>query len=121
LDTMITDIKICSNMSPKVRRILFPILATVPAALVALGTEDLGILVTITGAYAGAGIQYVIPCSLVFIARRRLKRLEKNLSSSIENPLGSVFKHTCFVFLVLAWSVLAVGLVTANFIINAIK
>ena len=31
---------------------------------------------TITGAFAGAGIQYVIPATLVWLARRRLAHLE---------------------------------------------
>ena len=39
-------------------------LAVLPPALVALATDDLGILVTVTGAYAGAGIQYIIPVCL---------------------------------------------------------
>jgi len=121
LQTMVTDISIFSNMSPTTKKLLFPLLATIPPALVALGTENLGILVTITGAYAGAGIQYVIPCCLVFLARRRLNKLEKSLDTSLENPLASVFKHSGFVFLVLAWSAMAVGLVTSNFIIKAVK
>ena len=121
LETMITDIPLFASMSPRTRKVVFPLLATVPPALVALGTENLGILVTITGAYAGAGIQYVIPCSLVFLARKRLNKLEKNLETSLENPLASVFKNSAFVFLVLAWSALAVGLVSANFIIKAVK
>ena len=31
---------------------------------------------TITGAFAGAGIQYVIPATLVWLSRRRLAQLE---------------------------------------------
>jgi len=121
LETIITDIPIFSTMSPTARKLVFPLLATVPPALVALGTEDLGILVTITGAYAGAGIQYVIPCCLVFLARRRLNQLETELNMSLHNPLASAFTHSGFVVMVLAWSILAVGLVTANFIIQAVK
>jgi len=121
LETMITDLPYFSNMSTTTRRLLFPLLATVPPTLVALGTENLGILVTITGAYAGAGIQYVIPCCVVFLARKKLNKLGQNLNTHFDNPLASVFKHSVFVFIVLAWSALAVGLVTANFIIQAVK
>ena len=121
LETMFTDFSICSNMSTTVKRLIFPLLATIPPILLALGTEDLAVLVTITGAYAGVGIQFVIPCSLVFFARRRLRTLESNLNSDIENPLESLFKHASFVFLVLAMSLIAVGLVTAKFIMNSIK
>jgi len=121
LEAMITELSCFSTLSSTTRRLLFPLLATVPPALVALGTENLGILVTITGAYAGAGIQYVIPCFLVFLARRRLNKLEQNLNITVDNPLASLFKHSSFVFIVLTWSILAVGLVTSNFIIKAIK
>ena len=31
---------------------------------------------TITGAFAGAGIQYVIPATLVWLARKKLAQLE---------------------------------------------
>ena len=120
LETIITDIPIFSTMSPTARWLVFPLVAMVPPALVALGTENLGILVTITGAYAGAGIQYVIPCCLVFLARKKLNKLETDLNMSLQNPLASAFKHSGFLILVLAWSVLAVGLVTANFIIKAL-
>merc|ERR1739844_117318 len=86
LETMVTDLSYFSNMSPTTRRLLFPLLATVPPTLVALGTENLGILVTITGAYAGAGIQYVIPCCVVFLARKKLNKLEHNLNTRFDNP-----------------------------------
>ena len=36
------------------------IIAIIPPALVGLVTENLGILVTITGAFAGAGIQVML-------------------------------------------------------------
>ena len=36
-------------LAPALRRLLFPSLAILPPALVALATEDLGILVSITG------------------------------------------------------------------------
>ena len=36
------------------------IIAIIPPALVGLVTENLGILVTITGAFAGAGIQVIL-------------------------------------------------------------
>eukprot|EP00092_Neocalanus_flemingeri_P053476 GFUD01062850.1.p1 GENE.GFUD01062850.1~~GFUD01062850.1.p1 ORF type:complete len:361 (-),score=61.51 GFUD01062850.1:24-1106(-) len=121
LETIITNIPYFSTMSPMSRKLVFPLVAIVIPALVALGTEDLGILVTITGAYAGAGIQYVIPCCLVFLARKRLNKLETDLNMTLHNPLASAFKHSGFVILVLSWSVLAVGLVTANFIIKAVK
>ena len=94
--------------------------AIIPPTLVALITENLGILVTITGAYAGAGIQYIIPATLVWFGRNRLKNLEKETNLSLPNPAQSVFNHPIFVWGILGWSFLAIGLVTTNFIIKAI-
>ena len=38
---------------------------------------------TITGAFAGAGIQYVIPATLVWLARRKLAQLEGEVRLAI--------------------------------------
>jgi amino acid permease len=104
------------TISEKAGYVVFPLLALVPAALIALATEDVGILVTITGAYAGAGIQYVIPVSHVWLARRRLAQLlGEQPSRQLENPFRSVFRHTGFLVGVLAWCGLAIALVSINF------
>ena len=122
LDTIMTDSsQTIAGLSPTARKLLFPTVAILPPALVALATEDLGVLVSITGAYAGAGIQYIIPCSLVFLARKKLIQFEKEQNLNLKNPLQSYFKHPGFIVVILVWSVLAVGLVTANFVIEAIK
>ena len=39
----------------------------------------------ISGAYAGAGIQYVIPATLVLLARRRLNALQAATNNTIQN------------------------------------
>ena len=78
LETIITDYAPAArNLPPRLRRVLFPTVAILPPAFVALATENLGFLVSITGAYAGAGIQYFIPCSLVFLARKKLNHLRQ--------------------------------------------
>ena len=110
-----------AGLAPGVRRLLFPTVAILPPALVALATENLGVLVSITGAFAGAGIQYIIPCSLVWLARRKLNQFGQELNLNLRNPLESFFKHTGFIIMILVWSLVAVGLVAANFIIEAIK
>jgi len=120
LEAIVTGIPIFSGMSPFSRRLTFPLLAILPPTLIALATEDVGILVTITGAFAGAGIQYVIPATLVWLARRRLAQLEGEVGRTLANPLSSPLKHTAWLLLVLAWSFLAIGLVIANFIIKAL-
>ena len=52
------------------RSCLFPLLALVPPVGVAFATNSLELLVGITGSYAGAGIQYIVPAFLVFFARK---------------------------------------------------
>ena len=122
LETIITEsFPSTNNISPALRRLLFPTVAVIPPALVALATENLGVLVSITGAYAGAGIQYFIPCSLVFLARKKLNHLRKEFNLELRNPLESYFRHLGFIVMIIVWSVGAVGLVTANFVLRAIK
>ena len=107
------------SSSKNVRLSLFS--AILPPALVALVTENLGILVTITGAYAGAGIQYVIPATLVLLARRRLTGLERETQLPLDNPHAAAWvAHKGLVVGILVWSGVAVGLVTANFILKAL-
>ena len=77
--------------------------------------------ISVAGAYAGAGIQYIIPCSLVFLARKKLNQFDQELNLNLKNPLGSYFQHTGFIIMIVVWSVMAVGLVTANFIIGAVN
>ncbi|CAG7821968.1 unnamed protein product [Allacma fusca] len=66
----------------------FPLLAITPPFLIAIFVEDLQVLVSATGSYAGAGIQYVIPVCLVYYARKCFS------SPSVinTNPYASPFK-----------------------------
>ena len=122
IDTIMSDAsERVAGLPPGVRRLLFPTVAILPPALVALATENLGLLVSITGAFAGAGIQYIIPCTLVWLARGKLNQFGQELNLNFRNPLESFFKHTGFIITILVWSLVAVGLVAANFIIKAIK
>lgn len=52
------------------RTVLFPLLALIPPTCVAMTTNSLEFLVGITGSYAGAGIQYIVPAALVYYARK---------------------------------------------------
>ena len=51
---------------------MFPLLALIPPTAIAMVTHSLELLVGITGSYAGAGIQYVVPAALVFQARKQV-------------------------------------------------
>jgi len=84
----------------------FPLMAILPPFLVAMFLENVQALVTITGSYAGAGIQYIIPIFLVFHARKRYL--------CVANPHASPFKHVAWLWFVLIWAVVAISFVTIN-------
>ena len=66
-------------------------------------------LVSLTGSYAGAGVQYIIPTMLMFYGRQ--KALE--VFDSYHNEYRSFFKHRAWIWLILSWTVFSVGVVTA--------
>ncbi|XP_021915287.1 transmembrane protein 104 homolog isoform X2 [Zootermopsis nevadensis] len=93
-------------------KLLFPLLAVIPPVLVAMTTKNLEILVGVTGSYAGAGIQYLIPAFLVFSAR---KRTLKVIGMSIKNGFESPFKGKYWVLFVIIWAITCIVLVSVNF------
>ncbi|KAK6171583.1 hypothetical protein SNE40_019740 [Patella caerulea] len=97
-----------------VHNILFPLLALLPSVAIAFGTNQVEILVGITGSYAGAGIQYVIPALLVYYARKD----EVCTSGHDYKSHCSPFKHKIWIILVLIWSACCIGFVTVNHIIT---
>ena len=98
-----------------VDRIAFPLLTLVPPILVAFITHNVEILVGITGSYAGAGIQYIVPIALVFCSRRSIKL---SLGEEARNRHTSPFKHNLWLLFVAVWASVAIILVTVNHIIE---
>lgn len=96
-----------------VHKVLFPLLAVIPPVLVAMATKNLEILVGVTGAYAGTGIQYLIPAFLVFIARKRTLQV---IGMGVRNDFESPFKGKGWVIFVVMWAVTCIVLVSVNFI-----
>lgn len=96
-----------------VRKVLFPLLAVIPPVLVAMATKNLEILVGVTGAYAGTGIQYLIPAFLVFCARKRTLQV---IGMGVRNDFESPFKGKGWVIFVVLWAAACVVLVSVNFI-----
>ncbi|KAH8406411.1 hypothetical protein KR222_005844, partial [Zaprionus bogoriensis] len=94
-------------------RLLFPILTIFPPFCVTYFTDSLSTLVAFTGSYAGVGIQYVIPISMVYFARRTCTEL---LGSGISNPFHSPFKSNSWLVFILFWSISCVLLVTINIV-----
>lgn len=101
-----------------IRQILFPLLAVIPPVAIAFVTEDLTMLVGITGSYAGAAIQYVVPAVLVYYAR---KNVLATLGLGVRNKHVSPFKHTAWIIFVLLWALMCIIFVTVNNIIKLLK
>ncbi|KOB78314.1 putative amino acid transporter, partial [Operophtera brumata] len=91
------------------RRLVFPIVTVVPPVLVTYYLEDIGILIEFTGAYAGTGIQYLMPTCLVVSARRHCAHL---LGLGVVNRYRSPFSHVAWAIFVLLWSVVCIILVS---------
>ena len=105
-----------------VEKIVMPLLAVVPPIILALITHDLSTLVSITGSYAGAFVQYLIPAALIFFGRKRLAYLVR-LSPSLapvthQNPHRSPFGNIFWICLVCLWAVVSIGLVTVDHILT---
>lgn len=96
------------------RRLLFPLLALIPPTALALVTSDISFLVGITGSYAGAGVQYVVPALLVYYSRKELIKEFPQNDAPVHNAFASPFKHVAFVVLTLAWAVTSICFVTYN-------
>jgi len=99
------------------RTVVFPLLALVPPTLVAMATHSLEFLVGITGSYAGAGIQYIVPAALVYYARQEAGAA---LGVGVRNHHKSPFKHWMWVIFVQMWAITCIVFVTWNHISSAI-
>ncbi|GAB0098134.1 Transmembrane protein 104 homolog [Sergentomyia squamirostris] len=94
------------------RRAILPLLALLPAFGVTLLTDSVSSLVGFTGAFAGAGVQYLTPVILVYCARRYVSL---TLPDAPVNPHRSPFHHSAWLIIVIAWCTLGVTFVTVNF------
>nr|CAD7430571.1 unnamed protein product [Timema monikensis] len=92
-----------------IRKMAFPLLAVIPPVLIATTTENLEILVRVTGSYAGASIQYIIPALLVYYARQKTLQV---IGMGVKNEFASPF-HSCgWVWFVILWAIACSILVT---------
>ncbi|XP_035471517.1 transmembrane protein 104 isoform X1 [Scophthalmus maximus] len=101
-----------------VDRVVFPLITLVPPVVVAFCTHNLESLVGITGAYAGTGIQYIVPACLVYYGRRHL---EPVVGRDAINKHRSPFRHAFWVWFVLVWAASCLIFVTANIILTDTK
>ncbi|XP_035749208.1 transmembrane protein 104 isoform X5 [Egretta garzetta] len=101
-----------------VDRIVFPSITLIPPVLVAFCTHDLESLVGITGAYAGNGIQYLIPAFLAYCSRKDTQLV---FGSGTVNKHLSPFRHTFWIVFVLIWGFSCFVFVTANIVLSESK
>lgn len=116
LQTLFLDMSRIDTYNFFQRRIIFPLLAITPPIVVTFFTDSLTSLVGFTGSYAGTGIQYLIPVTLVYSARKTCTDL---LGQGIINEYRSPFRHIGWLIFVILWSCACVILVTVNFFTNS--
>ena len=100
------------------RQVVFPLLALVPPIGVAFATNSLEFLVGITGSYAGAGIQYVVPAFLAYTSRQATTEA---IGVGVRNHHRSWFQSTIWVIFVNLWAIGCIILVTWNHIAQAVE
>lgn len=94
----------------KYRQVIFATVVAFPPFAVATVFLNVDALVSLTGAYAGLFIEFVIPAVLVLYARKRAAVLFPDEP----NPYGSWFKHVAWIWAVLAVAAASLVVVTFN-------
>lgn len=95
-------------------RILFPLLALTPPTIIAFSTQQIDILVSITGSFPGVGVQYIIPATLIIMAQWTFKQ-EFN---KYRSPYSSFLSHPIVICIVIGWSVVSVVLIIVDMIVK---
>jgi hypothetical protein len=105
----------------------YGLLAIVPPLIVAFFTEDVSMLVGITGAYAGLGIQWIVPTSLVYYLRQRLadestrspsltreshRYTSPYKTNTIQNPYASQFSSPFWIYATILLSFISLVFIT---------
>ena len=91
-------------------RFLFPVLALAPPIVIAYATQQIDILVSITGSFPGVGVQYVIPTTLVLFAHYKFKKS----FGKYKNPYSTPLSHIVFMITVLGWSAISVAMMVVD-------
>jgi len=95
------------------------LITIVPAILIAASTQDLGLLVSLTGSIAGLGIQYLIPTALVYFGRQQMREtpdkqglleVPATCLDLSANPLKSPFQHRAWIWAMIVWSMISFSL-----------
>jgi hypothetical protein len=95
------------------RRVLFPLMTVIPPFIITFNTENVLSLVSFTGCYAGAIIQYIVPIALIYNARQICR---KTLGTGIVNEFSSTFKSNAWLCLIFFWTCVSLVLVTIDLV-----
>lgn len=112
LQTLFVDKNQISSQNYFVRKIAFPLMAIFPPFLITFNTENVQSLVSFTGCYAGACIQYLIPVALVYYSRRTCANI---LGRGIVNDFRSRFQSNGWLIMILCWTFVSLVIVSINY------
>ncbi|VDD84866.1 unnamed protein product [Enterobius vermicularis] len=87
---------------------IFSVIA-IPACI-SFFTDNVLLLASLTGSYPGVGVQYLIPSGIFCRYNRR------EFGTPVPAESSSPFKSMFWPYAMFAWSALAIGMVTANFL-----
>lgn len=94
-----------------VKNMAFPLMAIIPPFLVTFNTENVQSLVSFTGCYAGACIQYLIPVALVYYSRKTCANI---LGEGIVNEFKSPFQANGWLIMIFSWMCISLIFVTMH-------
>lgn len=112
LQTLFVDKHQMHSQNYFVRQMAFPLMAIIPPFVITFNTENVESLVSFTGCYAGAMIQYIIPVALVYCSRKTCKNI---LGEGIVNEFKSRFQHNGWLVLIFAWTCISIVINTIKF------
>ncbi|KFD48234.1 hypothetical protein M514_10877 [Trichuris suis] len=92
------------------RSVFLPLLVVTVPLSVALFTDDVEVLISATGSYAGVGIQYIVPTWLAWKVRRSYKALYEAMPTNYLSP----FRSTAWLVLSFCWALFSIAIVTVN-------
>eukprot|EP00656_Telonema_subtile_P025520 TRINITY_DN27584_c0_g1_i3.p1 TRINITY_DN27584_c0_g1~~TRINITY_DN27584_c0_g1_i3.p1 ORF type:complete len:469 (+),score=111.80 TRINITY_DN27584_c0_g1_i3:129-1535(+) len=104
-----------TQLDPVMRQNLFTLTATLPMLLFAYAKPDIAKVTSITGAYFGCCIMYLIPAFLAMKSQAQLAKFE----GVVENPHRSEFGKV-WQYVLIVWGLVCILFSSANFLCQAI-
>lgn len=117
--TLFKDVKFIQKMHWLPQRILFSSIATLPPVILIFFFMDITKLASLTGGFAGLGIQFIFPAIMVFQARRKMKQVFRK--KDIKNPHASWFKSFIWIEVIVGFACLGLLYQSVLQIISIVK